>query len=689
MSTSAQRTKLAGIIANELAVAAGQSAGELDNNYAEALRYYYGEPLGNEVAGHSTLLSLDLADVVEAEVAQMMPALDSQITAAFVPNGAADEDQAEIESRAVDDAIWQDNDGFTAFCTSIKDALLMRMAVQSVEMVTETFDTRESYTNISTEAVQLALVPEFENETIERVDVVQVGGSEDDGTDRYDLTVNRTTTTQSLVIEPIAPEDFRYAANWSKTSLEGIRFCARRMTPTRSDLLDEGISQAVVARLPTFTSQSNATENARRQGVTYATPTSGQEWAQQQVEVWRCWVRTSQGAKSASALWQVDYAGHKVIRDKQVPFIPLATGTTNIRPYRPEGISDFDRLKQIQDGKTGALREWADNLHWGNVPRVGVIENQVNLLDYAQGKPYVRIKAPNAISPLPVRDIGASSEQFMGYMDRMRSERGGASLDLQSAEAQIAGHTAHGTERQYSAREMTTKLKSRTFAETLVRQLAMLVHRTMRTFANTEIELKRQGEWQKTDPRKWSERSRLKVNLGASQAEINQRMGALDKIITTQTAAMQAGMRDQLVGLPNIHKALVDFANLAGLSAPDQYWIDPASEGAQKAGQQKQDQATKQAKDAEDKEKAILSATWALERYKTDVEYKFKYINALLDAEIEEAKITGDVGLQLQLQQARTAMAARTQTTATATSEAQATIPAPEQAPPAGTVPVQ
>ena len=70
---------------------------------------------------------------------------------------------------------------------------------------------------------------------------------------------------------------------------------------------------------------------------------------------------------------------------------------------------------------------------------------------------------------LVVADLGPSSIALLNYMDSVRSERGGASLDLQAAQLQVAGETAHGIERQFTSKEALARLITRTLAETMLR----------------------------------------------------------------------------------------------------------------------------------------------------------------------------------------------------------------------------
>ncbi len=668
--------ELARLCRDELTKAEGFESGEADAARRKALNYYYGRPRSDDRAGHSRLQSLDLHDMVEAQVAQMMPGFEVDHTAKFVPKGEQDEEQAELESQAVEDVVWQDNAGFVEIVTAVKDALLMRLSVFHAAFEVDRDTVTHTYRALSEEAMIVAMQPQGPTETVEVVDQEEVIRHEDGP--RYDVTVKRTYTHERLNVRAVAPEDFRYAADWTRPTLEGIRFCAHRETPTRGELVERGHSKAKVRELPAFDGDTGQTHQARSQSRTVP-PAGGDEWSQECVEVWVCHMVVDVDGDGIGELWRLEYAGNGILEKEEAPFQPYALGVTTVRPHRPDGISDADVLSEIQDMRTHGLREWADNLREANIPRYGAVENQVNLVALADGLPVVPLKDANALTRIETRDIGPSAQAFLEYGATMRSERGGASLDLQSAEAQIAGHTAHGTERQYSAREMLAGLKARTFAETAIRGLWMLVHRTMRTHMRGTVELKRAGEWQRTDPKEWLERSRLKVNTGLTPAERVQRVQALQQVVMTQREAMSAGLNGILTDATKVHAAVTDYCKAAGLAAPDSYWIDPASPEAQQAAQSQAQQAQQERAMAQAREDGILQATWALERYKTDAELKYKYLDSLLDAEIEEAKLTGQATLQLQLEQVRMRVAANQQAART-TASAAGSMPEPEPA---------
>ncbi|MCP4277666.1 MAG: hypothetical protein GY779_15070, partial [Gammaproteobacteria bacterium] len=62
--------------------------------------------------GFSSAMATDLADSVEAVLAQIMPAFSSECIVEFTPMGIGDEDQADAETLACNQMFMQNNSGW-------------------------------------------------------------------------------------------------------------------------------------------------------------------------------------------------------------------------------------------------------------------------------------------------------------------------------------------------------------------------------------------------------------------------------------------------------------------------------------------------------------------------------------------------------------------------------------------------
>jgi hypothetical protein len=113
--TTMTDSELKSILAAEIADSLAHLGGELSEQRRKALRYYLGEPFGNEQEGRSKVVSTDVADVVE----WILPALLKIFTAGdevvrFEPTGPEDEEVAKQATEYVNWIFARDNAGFFA-----------------------------------------------------------------------------------------------------------------------------------------------------------------------------------------------------------------------------------------------------------------------------------------------------------------------------------------------------------------------------------------------------------------------------------------------------------------------------------------------------------------------------------------------------------------------------------------------
>ncbi len=66
------KSKLLALISQEIQSSLGFYSSDLSTQRKEALKYYLGEPLGNEEEGRSSVVSQDILEVVESMLPSLM-----------------------------------------------------------------------------------------------------------------------------------------------------------------------------------------------------------------------------------------------------------------------------------------------------------------------------------------------------------------------------------------------------------------------------------------------------------------------------------------------------------------------------------------------------------------------------------------------------------------------------------------
>lgn len=629
------------VIGHELDAAIQRSQTADNGRRQLALRYYE----GNEPASDSddpdnlerTAVSLDVGDMVEAVYAQMQPAFEDVGALSFEPQGEQDEQAARMESEMVRTMLIEGSGcdgGFLAVTEAIKNALIMRTGVLALWVEKTETRTPEQWSNVSSVGVGEVQAPQNPDQVIEDVTVED----DDEAEGMYKVSFTRVDRGRRLAVGAVAPECF-VTSNLEDRDPNNARFCADRMLVTRSRLIEMGFEAAEVGALTACNPESY--DNYVDRGLPRDDNRAVQP-STEQIEVWRCYPMLGDSEDSSRAQRYRLYYSHKdrrlIGKPEKVGRVCYAVGNVMIYPHRMDGVSMFDRIGEIQQIKSRTLRDWMENLRKVNRPRLGVDESLANLADAKDATAEViRTKGANALQAVVTADGGPSAMMFLDYMDKTRSERGGASLDMQNASLQVAANqTAQGIERQYSTKEQLAATMARTFAETALRQMYQVAHYLLRTQWGAQLQAKVQGKWVKVNPSSWLARSGVQVRVGLSQSQRMRHQAALAQVMQAQGMWQQAGKGGILTDDVRAYNAAWDWVVASQLRNPDRYLIDPASPEAQQAAQAQQQAAQQAAQQQAAMQRALLMA----EKYKVDVKALNDLIGEIVKASIEEAKLT-------------------------------------------------
>ena len=624
------------------------SGSEASANRENALNSYYGRKRSQTIAGRSSAVSTDVADMVEAVVAQVMPALDFDEVAVFDPTSPGDVDQARIESRICNVYLKDRNMGYTVLQEALRDALLLRNCIVKVWVEKRFHIQSQRYQNLDPIELEDVSAPTAPDQEV-RLTRTELGDDES-----ISVTVERTTTLRRLVIEAIDPVQFLLQEEFNSIFLDNAAFVGERHFWTRTDLLQMGYPKKKVMDLPAISDDTNSAATARNRGTSGARFESNADPAMEMIECFEVYPLVDFDGDGLAERRKVIMAGGSVggsiMENVMFPHVPYASGTGFLQPHRWAGLSLYDKLIEVENIKTDTLRQYLDNLDANNNARLVIVDGVVNMDDATNSRPAGVIRADNvdAVKPLAIQDTGPSAQSLLNYMDKIRSERGGASLDLQSAELQLAGETAHGIERQYTSKEQLAQLITRTIGQTLIRSMFLRIHDALREFLPGEQPVLVGGDFVTVDPSTWMPRDQVRIVAGLSGGERAERKQALEGILAQQEKLAQAGYDGILVDLATYHDTLKDWTAAGGVETASRYWVDPRSEQAQAAQQGKQQAAEQQA--AEQKQmqellfvtqRQIESQQRQLDQWEHATQLRFDYWEATMKSGVEELRIAG------------------------------------------------
>ena len=628
---------------------AGFDGDQISKDRKSALDAYFQRPRGDEIEGRAQVVSGDVSAMVEATVAQMMEAFSSDRICEFDPLDSDDEDQAQLESDAVQYYVMKRENGFLQMTMAIKEALLQRNGVIKVEAVDKKERKTRRLGNVAPEAL-----PDL-------ISGDEVVSHDYDGKTR-ELSVTIKQTTREFTMTSESMENFLYLKSWKMPTLTGIPFCALKHCDTRAELVALGYDNEKVKLLtvavPDTKVESTARNPSSESGTAQAVDSS-----QQEIEWYECYVRVDAG-DGFDELKRIalHYTDGVILENIAVSRIRIASGTCILNPHRFTGMSLWDKLRQIQDIRTGLRRALLDNVTATNKQRLAGIDGVVNVDDVTDGRVNNMVRVKNqvadiraAIMPIITQDTSANILLNLESSARERSEMGGSALDLQQANVQMGDRMgSQGLDRAYSVAEQLSAAMMKTISATLIRDVFLLAHATLREHFDEQLPIKRNGKWTHVKPSQWPERRSVTIKPGMSAGERSRRAGSLGQVIDAQMMLADKGMDEVLVNLGGFNRALLDWARLMEVQNPEQYFLDPESPESQDALKK-----NKEARETESIErKTLMQQAFGLEqlrvalgKYDGDANRVLEYFKAVLDSEVEEAKIVGSATVDLVKQQ--------------------------------------
>jgi hypothetical protein len=635
-------------VKHSLALCAGFEGDAIATDRKRALDYYFQRARGDEVPGRSAVISGDLSAMVEASLAQMLDAFSSEHIAEFDPLGPEDEDQAELESDAVQYFVMSKANGFLELAQAIKDALLLRNGIMKVWVEERRDSTTRTLRGVTEDALPTLL-------TIPGTEVKVLKYDPEAG----ELRMRITSVKKRFRCEALPLENFLYVADWDSLELQMIPFCAERHVDRRSDLIELGFAKSKVEELSKFGSNTKPDAAARNPRSLQTPPAQGSDPSQDAIEWFECYALIDADEDGIAERHRVCLSGNTLLKDEPTNVVPYAAGAALLAPHRFTGISLYDKLKQVQDTNTGLQRALMDNVNTTTKNRLAYLDGKVNVDDISDGRPNggIRVKANvadirAAVMPFAVPDTSANILANIEFQKSVRSEMGGAALDLQTATMQIGGDRmgSQGLDRAYSVVEQLCAMQTRFIAATLIRSTFLLAHQMLRDWYSEPVPIKRNGKWFSPIPAQWPLRQCVTVRVGMSAGERARKAGSLMVMLQQQAQLAQYGMEGVLVNLPGFYRTLTDWARVSDIRNPEQYLVDPESAESRQAMQAKNLQAAQ----ARGQQQQLMSQALGLEqlrtafeKYKTDAELQFKYYDAVLSAEVEEAKIAGSATAEL------------------------------------------
>ena len=667
---------LKGILEAEIDNSLGFIETETTDERRKALQYYNREPYGNEVEGRSSIVTGEVAEVVDGALPQLLRVFtQSDEMVRFEPKGAGDEEKAKQATEYVNWVLNHDNSGVILFHNWFKDALLQKNGIVKVYWDEQTDVTKEKYQDLNEEELTMLLAdPEVEVVSQDMEEVAPA--SQDPMTGMlippvfsYSVKMKRTKKTGKVIVENVAPEEFLISKR--ARTINDAPFVAHRKLTTRSELVAMGFDKKKVANLPSYSDLTYSEERiARFDRGEMPDEQASLDHSMQDVEVMECYLKVDMDEDGIAELRKIVYAGQEILDNEEVDFVPFASICPIPMPHKFFGHSLADRATDLQLIKSTVTRQILDNLYLTNNARMGVVEGQVNLDDMltVTAGGVVRIKNPNAIVPLTVPPTASQSFPMLQYLDQVQSKRTGVNDVQQGLDPNILQNTtATAVAAMQSAAAGKIEMIARVFAETGVKDLFEKILHLLCKYQDKARVIRLRGKYVSIDPREWTNGFDLSINVGLGTGNKQEQMAMVAMVLQKQEQILQTqGFNNPLVTLTQYRETLGRFIEAAGYKdsseffkeippeleqqianpQPQQAPLDPAVQAymAQAQAQMQIDQAKAQQEMQLAQQKA--EADVMLQQQKAQAEIQLKREKAMADLELKTAEFQAEAQLK-------------------------------------------
>ena len=684
-------TDLSTLLKQHIEQAVGSAIGtdsELTEARLQAVQYYEGDPIGNEVKGRSQVVDRVVQETIEWMMPQILEIFTSSSNVAeFDPVGVEDEEGARQSTDYVNHVFQKDNDGFQVLYDMVKDALLLRTGIGKVYWDESDEVKRETYTSLSQPELEQLLSDddvEVVEETEGVADVPDPATGQTMEIPVWDITLHRTKTVGRTVVESVPPEEFLFSRQAVRLENErgkmAVPFVGHRAKKTISDLIEMGFSWSEVADIPSYDEGEYHQERTERHdtdvpfGMISADPSMREVW------VTEAYLRVDADGDGVAELrkFLVAGSGYKILSNDPVDEQPFVLITPIPITHKLVGYSIADLCIDLQNISSTLWRQVMDNAQNVNNARTAH-SNKVDIDDLLENKVGQLVSVDTDmgdvgghIMPMMTPSILGEIMPLIEFSDQRRENRTGVSRYNQGLDPNSLNDTASGINMLQSASMRRVQLIARVFANTGIKDMFKKILRLETKNRDEERYIRLRGEFIPMDPSVWNAEMDVTIKVGLGYGSKEQQMGAAMALMNIQREMVQfqGGTDGPLVYTDHIQNAAAKFIESAGLGdyepyladvepqmgedgkrPPPQPKPDPEMAKVEQEGKLKQAemQMTGQMKQAEGQMKAQENqARMQIEQWKAEQQIKLEYAKADAQIRLEQAKAKSQMELEAQ-----------------------------------------
>jgi len=624
-------------IRGEITESLGYMGDTISHQREQAMQYYYGLPFGNEVEGRSQFVDSTVQDTIEWIKPSLMRVFASgDEMVKFTPHGPEDVEMAKQATDYVNYVFTKDNPGWEILYSWFTDALLSKNGIVKVWWDEYEEEEREEYRNLDEDGLMVLI-------SGEGVEVIEHTEHQQEGEPPYhDLVIKRKAYDGRIKIENVPPSEFLISRE--AKDIQNARFVCHRVLKTLSELREmypdkdldredlKGASEDMMdfsgERLERYEFDKSA-----KYWEGWGDDTYGEEGLE---TFWlhESYLKTDFNNDGITELRKICTVGSTVLANDEIDKIPFVSITPVKIPHKFFGLSVADLIMDLQLMKSTLMRNLMDNMYNQNYGRYAVLEGQANLDDLLTQRPggVVRVKSPNAVTPLATPALEPYAFQMLEYIDGVRESRAGVSKMSQGMnDNALTSHTtATAVNAVMTAAQSRVELIARNFAETGVKDLMICIYELLAKNQDRERVVMLRNNWVPIRPDVWRDKYDCTVSVALGSGNKDQQMAHLSQMLQFAGEAMKGGL--PIVNVQNMYNLGATLIRAMGFQNVDDFLTNPETIPPKQEEPDPEAQEKQMEMQLKQKELEIKAADVQVKMQKIQQEYQKNAVDAQLKA---------------------------------------------------------
>lgn len=555
-------------------------------------RYYYGEPLGNEMKGRSQHVSRDVFDAVESTKALLLDTFTAdRRVVEFTPQTNMDVDKARQATAWVNYLFYRQNNGYQILHDTIHDGLVSKLGVvkrwwdKRIVYVEEQFDGINEPMFVGLANQPDVEITEVSQTVVQEAVVDEMGAIVSPAITTYSGKLKRAIDKSQVRVENAEPEKLYISAR-AKT-LESADFVSYRSEVEIGELLEEGYDPEKVSRLDEEMDAYRDGTSGRDSYDEFSENTMMQDDHpnRSHVTIYESYIRIYDPTVDARVTAKVIHSRRVLLDFEKVESHPFRGWCPFPIPHKAVGLSLADVVMDIQKSQSSLKRSVIDNAFMTNTTRwlanLSLVRNPRDLIDNRVGAVIdVNAMDPSmVVQPLNVPQISPQVFTTMEILEQEKEQRSGSSRMSKGLDSDVVSkqNSSDLITRYMNASNRRTMVMARNFAECFLKPLMFDLYRlSMENDTQTRM-IELEGGFIPITPKELEERTEMDVAVALTPDARAAEARTLTMLDQMWTANPQDPTLGGMYETPQRYALLTRAIDLLGLKGGDKFLQSPMS----------------------------------------------------------------------------------------------------------------